>query len=58
MSELALIIEDDEDLANIFAEALRGVGFALTASGVGEVLTIKATGGGRSEEGAGQRGPG
>jgi CheY-like chemotaxis protein len=27
MSELALIIEDDEDLANIFATALRGVGF-------------------------------
>ncbi len=27
MSEMALIIEDDEDLANIFAEALRGVGF-------------------------------
>ena len=27
MSELALIIEDDEDLANIFAEALHGVGF-------------------------------
>ena len=27
MSELALIIEDDEDLANIFAEALGGVGF-------------------------------
>lgn len=27
MNELALIIEDDEDLANIFAEALRGVGF-------------------------------
>jgi len=27
MSELALIIEDDEDLANIFVEALRGVGF-------------------------------
>lgn len=27
MSELALIIEDDEDLANIFAEALRGIGF-------------------------------
>jgi CheY-like chemotaxis protein len=27
MSELALIVEDDEDLANIFAEALRGVGF-------------------------------
>lgn len=27
MSILALIIEDDEDLASIFAEALRGVGF-------------------------------
>jgi CheY-like chemotaxis protein len=27
MSTLALIIEDDEDLANIFAEALRGIGF-------------------------------
>jgi two-component system cell cycle response regulator DivK len=27
MTTLALIIEDDEDLANIFAEALRGVGF-------------------------------
>lgn len=27
MNELAIIIEDDEDLANIFAEALRGVGF-------------------------------
>lgn len=27
MSQLALIIEDDEDLANIFATALRGVGF-------------------------------
>jgi two-component system OmpR family response regulator len=27
MSELALIIEDDEDLAQIFAEALRGIGF-------------------------------
>ena|ERR1043166_9003431 len=27
MNNLALIIEDDEDLANIFAEALRGVGF-------------------------------
>ena len=29
MSILALIIEDDEDLANIFAEALRGVGFTV-----------------------------
>ena len=27
MRELALIIEDDEDLANIFAEALRGIGY-------------------------------
>ncbi|GAB4459187.1 MAG: hypothetical protein Kow0070_13880 [Anaerolineales bacterium] len=27
MNELALIIEDDLDLADIFAEALRGVGF-------------------------------
>jgi len=27
MSTLALIIEDDEDLASIFAEALRGIGF-------------------------------
>jgi two-component system cell cycle response regulator DivK len=27
MSSLALIIEDDEDLASIFAEAMRGVGF-------------------------------
>ena len=27
MNKLALIIEDDEDLANIFAEALRGIGF-------------------------------
>ena len=27
MSTLALIVEDDEDLASIFAEALHGVGF-------------------------------
>lgn len=27
MNELALIIEDDKDLADIFAEAVRGVGF-------------------------------
>lgn len=27
MSKLALIIEDDEDLTDIFAEALRGVGY-------------------------------
>lgn len=29
MNELALIIEDDLDLADIFAEALRGVGFTV-----------------------------
>jgi two-component system chemotaxis sensor kinase CheA len=35
MNELALIIEDDEDLANIFGEALRGVGYTIehTADG-------------------------
>jgi CheY-like chemotaxis protein len=27
MSELVLIIEDDEDLADIFAEAVRGIGY-------------------------------
>lgn len=36
MSELALIIEDDEDLANIFAEALRGVGFEVEHAADGE----------------------
>jgi CheY-like chemotaxis protein len=37
MSELALIIEDDEDLANIFAEALRGVGFEVELVADGKV---------------------
>jgi CheY-like chemotaxis protein len=37
MSELALIIEDDEDLANIFAEALRGVGFEVEHVADGQV---------------------
>jgi CheY-like chemotaxis protein len=36
MSELALIIEDDEDLASIFAEALRGVGFEVEIIADGE----------------------
>ena len=36
MSELALIIEDDEDLANIFAEALRGVGFEVEHASDGQ----------------------
>ena len=29
MSPLALIVEDDEDLASIFAEALRGIGYSV-----------------------------
>lgn len=37
MSHLALIIEDDEDLASIFAEALRGVGFEVELVADGEV---------------------
>jgi two-component system, OmpR family, response regulator VicR len=37
MSTLALIIEDDEDLANIFAEALRGVGFEVEHVADGQV---------------------
>ena len=37
MSELALIIEDDEDLANIFAEALRGVGFEVEHVADGQI---------------------
>lgn len=37
MSTLALIIEDDEDLANIFAEALRGVGFEVEHIADGQV---------------------
>lgn len=37
MSTLAIIIEDDEDLANIFAEALRGVGFEVEHIADGKV---------------------
>jgi two-component system cell cycle response regulator DivK len=37
MSETALIIEDDEDLANIFAEALRGIGFTVELAADGKV---------------------
>jgi len=37
MNELALIIEDDEDLGDIFAEALRGVGFEVEHIEDGEV---------------------
>jgi CheY-like chemotaxis protein len=36
MSQLGLIIEDDEDLASIFAEALRGVGFDIELVADGE----------------------
>jgi CheY-like chemotaxis protein len=41
MSELALIIEDDEDLASIFAEALRGVGFEVEIIGDGQTAQEK-----------------
>lgn len=37
MSELAVIIEDDEDLANIFAEALRGIGYEVEIVADGRV---------------------
>ena len=37
MSELALIIEDDEDLASIFAEALRGIGYEVELLADGRV---------------------
>ena len=39
MNELALIIEDDEDLASIFAEALRGIGFEVEHVADGRVGT-------------------
>jgi len=37
MNELALIIEDDEDLANIFVEALRGIGYEVEQVADGRV---------------------
>jgi CheY-like chemotaxis protein len=37
MSPLALIVEDDEDLASIFAEALRGVGYSVELVADGRV---------------------
>ena len=37
MNELALIIEDDEDLAQIFAEALRSVGFKVESAADGQI---------------------
>ena len=45
MSEVALIIEDDEDLASIFAEALRGVGFEVEHVADGRLAEERLTGG-------------
>lgn len=45
MSELALIIEDDEDLANIFAEAVRGVGFEVEHAADGKIAQERLTSG-------------
>ena len=43
MKKQALIIEDDEDLANIFAEALRGVGFEVEIIADGKVAQERLT---------------
>jgi len=43
MNKLALIVEDDEDLANIFAEALRGVGFEVEIIADGKVAQERLT---------------
>lgn len=45
MSQLALIIEDDEDLASIFAEALRGVGFDVELVADGRIAQERLTNG-------------
>lgn len=45
MSQLALIIEDDEDLASIFAEALRGVGFEVELVADGKSAEERLTNG-------------
>jgi CheY-like chemotaxis protein len=45
MSEMAFIIEDDEDLADIFAEALRGVGFDVERIPDGQKAKEKLTSG-------------
>lgn len=44
MNTLALIIEDDEDLANIFAEALRGVGFDVELAADGQAARERLKG--------------
>ena len=41
MSDVALIVEDDEDLASIFAEALRGVGFEVEIIADGQTAQEK-----------------
>jgi len=45
MSTPALIIEDDEDLASIFAEALHGVGFEVEHIADGRVARERLRGG-------------
>jgi two-component system, cell cycle response regulator DivK len=45
MSQLALIVEDDEDLASIFAEALRGVGFEVELVADGKSAQERLTNG-------------
>lgn len=43
MSEAVLIVEDDQDLANIFAEALRGVGFEVEIVADGKAAKERLT---------------
>ncbi|HUG34235.1 MAG TPA: response regulator [Anaerolineales bacterium] len=45
MNKLALIIEDDEDLANIFAEALHGIGLEVENLTDGESARQRLAGG-------------
>lgn len=45
MNKLALIIEDDKDLANIFAEALRGIGFEVENATDGKIAREKLSAG-------------
>jgi len=45
MNELAMIIEDDEDLASIFAEALRGIGYEVEHFADGKIAQQRLTSG-------------
>lgn len=45
MNELAIVIEDDQDLALIFAEALRGVGFEVEIMADGHAAQERLTSG-------------